>query len=100
MYSRRILSVLAVLIAAWAISSGSSPVDIPRPEHPRPDFERADRLNLNGTWEFRFDPEDRGIEEEWWQPAAGLLGPGRRVQLRADSLMEHCRLRDLAVGSQ
>ena len=30
-------------------------VNIPLPEHPRPDFERADWLNLNGYWAFTFD---------------------------------------------
>lgn len=29
--------------------------DIPLPEHPRPDFERADWINLNGHWDFTFD---------------------------------------------
>ena len=28
---------------------------IPRPEHPRPQFERDDWLNLNGEWTFAFD---------------------------------------------
>ena len=33
----------------------------PRPEYPRPDFQRGtvegvDWLNLNGPWQFRFDP--------------------------------------------
>ncbi len=28
---------------------------IPRPEHPRPQFERVDWLNLNGAWTFAFD---------------------------------------------
>lgn len=35
---------------------------IPRPEHPRPDFERADWLNLNGEWEFEIDAGDTGEE--------------------------------------
>jgi hypothetical protein len=26
--------------------------EIPLPEHPRPDFERHDWLNLNGGWDF------------------------------------------------
>ncbi|MCC7208815.1 MAG: beta galactosidase jelly roll domain-containing protein [Anaerolineae bacterium] len=40
------------------------PPDIPRPEHPRPDFERADWLNLNGVWQFCYDPDGalRGAE--------------------------------------
>ena len=40
----------------------------PRPEHPRPDFQRANWLSLNGSWDFRFDPEDAGIRERWWEP--------------------------------
>ena len=28
---------------------------IPRPEHPRPQFERANWINLNGQWTFTFD---------------------------------------------
>ena len=30
-------------------------VNIPLPEHPRPDFERAEWLNLNGYWAFTFN---------------------------------------------
>ena len=28
---------------------------IPRPEHPNPQFERSNWLNLNGTWQFEID---------------------------------------------
>ena len=35
---------------------------IPRPEHPRPQFERADWLNLNGEWSFTFDFGKSGME--------------------------------------
>ena len=35
---------------------------IPRPEHPRPQFERADWLNLNGEWSFTFDFGKSGLE--------------------------------------
>ncbi|MFL6589077.1 MAG: glycoside hydrolase family 2 protein [Chthoniobacterales bacterium] len=46
---------------------------LPRPEYPRPDRQRGfvqgvDWLNLNGPWEFRFDPERVGIAEEWFRP--------------------------------
>ncbi|MGA2326492.1 MAG: sugar-binding domain-containing protein [Bryobacteraceae bacterium] len=44
----------------------------PRPEHPRPDFQRANWLSLNGSWDFRFDPEDVGIRERWWEPGRDL----------------------------
>ncbi len=37
-------------------------MSFPRPEYPRPQFVRADWLNLNGEWEFEFDPGDSGLE--------------------------------------
>jgi len=50
---------------------------IPRPEHPRPDWCRGTRegrdwLNLNGAWEFEFDPEGVGEEEDWQLPGQQL----------------------------
>ncbi|MCH7918484.1 MAG: glycoside hydrolase family 2 [Planctomycetes bacterium] len=39
--------------------------DIPLPEHPRPDFMRAQWINLNGPWSFKFDPDDSGIRDRW-----------------------------------
>jgi len=39
--------------------------DIPLPEHPRPDFERSAWMNLNGTWQFRFDAADEGMRAGW-----------------------------------
>jgi hypothetical protein len=43
---------------------------IPRPEYPRPDRQRGriegiDWLNLNGPWQFQFDPEKSGVERNW-----------------------------------
>ena len=38
---------------------------IPRAEYPRPEFARKDWMNLNGTWNFDFDDEDRGRKEHW-----------------------------------
>ncbi|MGE5675391.1 MAG: glycoside hydrolase family 2 protein [Mycobacterium leprae] len=38
----------------------------PRSEYPRPQFVRADWLNLNGTWEFAFDDENLGERKRWW----------------------------------
>ena len=40
---------------------------IPLPEHPRPDFERADWINLNGHWDFEFDGADQGESEKWFE---------------------------------
>jgi len=38
---------------------------IPRSEHPRPDSYRSNWSNLNGIWEFAFDPDDKGTREAW-----------------------------------
>ena len=35
---------------------------IPRPEYPRPQFQRAAWQNLNGPWTFTFDPGKSGME--------------------------------------
>jgi beta-galactosidase/beta-glucuronidase len=35
---------------------------IPRPEYPRPQFVRADWINLNGSWTYTFDQGDSGLE--------------------------------------
>lgn len=37
----------------------------PRPEYPRPQFVRAEWLNLNGEWEFAFDDANRGRALGW-----------------------------------
>ncbi len=39
---------------------------VPRPEHPRPDFERSDWVNLNGEWQFESDEGKSGIEKGWF----------------------------------
>ncbi len=54
----------------------------PRPEYPRPERQRGtiegyDWLNLNGPWQFRFDPERRGEQEGWFDPQ----GPEWREQI-------------------
>ena len=42
---------------------------IPLPEHPRPDFERSEWLNLNGKWAFAYDSLDVGLTQEWYKGA-------------------------------
>src|SRR2546423_1772442 len=44
----------------------------PRPEYPRPDRRRGtveghDWLNLNGPWQFRFDSDNIGQKERWFE---------------------------------
>ena len=48
-----------------ATAQGRTPGAIPLPEHPRPDFERAAWVNLNGPWAFQFDSLEVGMQEEW-----------------------------------
>ncbi|HOY14207.1 MAG TPA: glycoside hydrolase family 2 TIM barrel-domain containing protein [Saprospiraceae bacterium] len=38
---------------------------IPLPEHPRPDLERTQWMNLNGYWDFHFDKENQGEIQNW-----------------------------------
>jgi len=42
-----------------------APADLPRPEYPRPDFQRESWLNLNGTWEFEVDSKGDGDAQGW-----------------------------------
>ncbi|MGV3772794.1 MAG: glycoside hydrolase family 2 protein [Verrucomicrobiales bacterium] len=51
----------------------ANPYIYPRPEYPRPDFQRGtiegvDWLNLNGPWQFRFDGDRIGLKEGWHLP--------------------------------
>jgi beta-galactosidase/beta-glucuronidase len=47
---------------------------LPRPEYPRPQFVRADWLNLNGEWEFEIDAGDSGLERGLRErPLAGRI---------------------------
>lgn len=41
--------------------------DIPRPEYPRPQFERETWMNLNGEWTYSFDPGESGKEDNWFK---------------------------------
>lgn len=66
-----------VLAAAEGFEFGRRPLPLegpvtlppgapPRPEYPRPDFDRSDWwLNLNGIWRFALDPHDAGRDQGW-----------------------------------
>ncbi len=66
---------LCVALALGLAGCSSAPVEVGevlRPEHPRPDFERADWLNLNGRWALQLDPSDEGLADEWFEPGEGF----------------------------
>lgn len=41
---------------------------IPRPEHPNPQFQRRDWMNLNGKWSFKIDKSKSGLAKKYYQP--------------------------------
>ena len=42
-------------------------MNIPRPEHPNPQSERKNWLNLNGEWDFEFDFGCSGTERKLFE---------------------------------
>jgi len=42
----------ASLLVLCLLSDAPALAQVPRPEHPQPDFQRDNWLNLNGTWQF------------------------------------------------
>ena len=42
-------------------------MNIPRPEHPNPQFERANWENLNGKWEFEIDRPATGKDKKFYE---------------------------------
>lgn len=42
-------------------------MNIPRPEHPNPQFERASWENLNGKWEFEIDRSATGKDRKFYE---------------------------------
>ena len=55
-------SVFCLTALLFGLSAAGA---IPLPEHPRPDFERREWVNLNGAWQFRFDRENAGEAAGW-----------------------------------
>jgi len=64
-----------VLLTLAALSLAAAQ-EIPRPEYPQPQFQRADWVNLNGNWEFEFDDSNKGIDQDW---AAGGTKFSRKI---------------------
>ena len=60
MMKSRLLIVVAALLFSTAIGAQ------PRAEYPRPQFERADCVNLNGEWSFALDLSDSGRDRDFY----------------------------------
>ncbi|HKW10350.1 MAG TPA: glycoside hydrolase family 2 TIM barrel-domain containing protein [Gemmatimonadaceae bacterium] len=75
---RAIVRCLLCLTAISAVGVAQAPRSdsIPLPEHPRPDFQRAEWLNLNGRWRFAFDARDAGVRAGW---PNGALPAGHEI---------------------
>lgn len=56
---KRVILFLGLFLSTALMCSGAG---VPRPEYPRPQFERTDWVNLNGTWSYDFDFSKSGIE--------------------------------------
>jgi hypothetical protein len=65
---------LGLLLVSGPLNAQTPASPIPLPEHPRPDFARAEWLNLNGRWRFAFDSANVGTQAGW---SNGTL-PGSR----------------------
>jgi hypothetical protein len=65
--TNRIFTLSLVVLCAAGLNHPKAAADqpIPLPEHPRPDFQRAAWVNLNGPWKFRFDKENAGLAAKW-----------------------------------
>ena len=60
MMKSRLIIVVATLLFSTAIGAQ------PRAEYPRPQFERADWVNLNGEWSFALDLSDSGRDRDFY----------------------------------
>lgn len=58
-------TIIASAFAALALSLGNATAQTPRPEYPRPQFERATWQNLNGTWTYAFDFSNTGHDRNY-----------------------------------
>jgi hypothetical protein len=58
-------NMLMAFLLLSCLEKEESATSMPLPEHPRPDFERANWMNLNGYWEFQFDSTNVGEDEKW-----------------------------------
>ena len=66
-----------------------TPQTLPRREYNNPSFDRSMNgwMSLNGTWQFAFDPEDKGVSDQWYLPDTNAYDKAIRVPFSWASLM-------------
>lgn len=64
--------ILLPIILILLVSTTVIGQDIPRPEHPKPQFVREQWQNLNGEWNFAFDFGKTGKDREWYKDASSF----------------------------
>ena len=68
---RKVFQRMLLCLTLGTAFCTANAVDIPRPEYPRPQFERTDWVNLNGQWTFEMDFGSSG-EQRGWTNSKGL----------------------------
>ena len=68
---RKVFQRMLLCLTLGTAFCTANAVDIPRPEYPRPQFERTDWVNLNGQWTFEMDFGASG-EQRGWTNTKGL----------------------------
>lgn len=68
---RKVFQRMLLCLTLGTAFCTANAVDIPRPEYPRPQFERTDWVNLNGQWTFEMDFGASG-EQRGWTNSKGL----------------------------
>ena len=62
---RKVFQRMLLCLTLGTAFCTANAVDIPRPEYPRPQFERTDWVNLNGQWTFEMDFGSSGEQRGW-----------------------------------
>jgi len=67
-----VVLMLSSLIFSVPVEGAEADGQIPRPEHPKPQFQRDSWVNLNGQWDFAIDMDKSGVKKGWAKDPSGL----------------------------
>jgi beta-galactosidase/beta-glucuronidase len=66
-HAAREIKAIILILLALLVGSSVTAQNVPRAEHPKPQFYRDNWLNLNGEWNFSFDFGMSGLQRGWPQ---------------------------------